>query len=349
MNGRKPHIPESMLTQWQRAVDVAARTIEVPACLVMRTEPPHHAVLVSSKSPGNPYRTGEAFELNSKLYCYMVLQDRRELLVRDAHSDPCWDDNQDLEHGMSFYIGYPLAWPDGALFGTICVLDLQENERAIRRRELLLEFGRLIEADLALLSEVAERRRLERELQASLEELEARVASRTAALTQANASLRAEIRSRKKVETAVRRRECQLQEANTALRVLLANVGSSRHDLEQQMRAHIRDLVLPHLAKLGTRIGEHHPGRCHLDLAEVNLEKITSPLAGKLLDVFARLTPTEIEVAQLVMQGRTTKAIAKALLRETSTIDFHRNNIRKKLGVEGRERTLRTHLLALQK
>ena len=46
------------------------------------------------------------------------------------------------------------------------------------------------------------------------------------------------------------------------------------------------------------------------------------------------------------MMGRTTKEIAATLGRETSTIDFHRNNIRQKLGLSRRE-NLRQHLIAL--
>ena len=49
----------------------------------------------------------------------------------------------------------------------------------------------------------------------------------------------------------------------------------------------------------------------------------------------------------MVMFGKTTKDIAKALSRETSTIDFHRNNIRRKLGLEGRDQNLRSHLLSI--
>ena len=85
----------------------------------------------------------------------------------------------------------------------------------------------------------------------------------------------------------------------------------------------------------------------YLELAEKNLNEITSSLSDKLTDAFAIMTPTEIEIAQMVMFGKTTKDIAKALSRETSTIDFHRNNIRRKLGLEGRSQNLRSHLLSI--
>lgn len=346
MSVRKPDIPEALIAKWQHVVDLTANIAHVPSSLVMRTEPPDHSVLVSSSGDGNPYRVGQSFMLDDKLYCHAVLRNRDELLVRDAHADPDWRDNQDLEHGMSFYIGYPLVWPDGTLFGTICVLDQRHNRTAVLHRELLQEFRRLIEGDLALLIEVARRERLEGELHDSLEELERRVAKRTRELTELNEGLQQEILRRNTVERALLQRERELEEANTALRVLLSNVESSRAEFEEQVLRQIKGLILPHMAKLRQTVGDQEPDRSYVELVEANLQKITSSFADKLVSAFEGLTPTEIEIAQMVMNGQTTKDIAKALSRATSTIDFHRNNIRRKLGLDARV-NLRSHLLSL--
>jgi len=131
-----PPIPEATLAKWQRIVNLVATMVEVPASLVMKTDMPDHGVLLASEAEGNPYKVGQNFVLNEKLYCHAVLQTKDELVVRDALNDPAWDDNQDLELDMSFYIGYPLCWPDGSLFGTVCVLDRQDNEHAWRFRQL---------------------------------------------------------------------------------------------------------------------------------------------------------------------------------------------------------------------
>lgn len=348
MREGKPDIPDTMLAEWQHVVNLAAEIVDVPASLVMKTDPPEHAVLVSSATRGNPYEVGRSFELACNLYCYAVLQSRDELVVRDAHADPDWCDNQDLEHGMSFYIGYPLVWPDGTLFGTICVLDNRDNEKARACRQLLKEFRRVIETDLALLMEVARRERAEHRLKKTLEELESRVVARTRDLSQANEGLWQEIRFRRRAEAALLEREHELEEANTALRVLLSNLETSRQEFEIQILRQIKGLIQPHIAKLRQTLGDRQPDRSYLDLVDANLQKITSSFANRLVAAFEGLTPTEAEIAQMVMNGQTTKDIARTLSREPSTVDFHRNNIRRKLGIDGRRVNLRSYLLSLQ-
>jgi DNA-binding CsgD family transcriptional regulator len=56
------------------------------------------------------------------------------------------------------------------------------------------------------------------------------------------------------------------------------------------------------------------------------------------------LTPTEVEVASLIKEGKATKEIAKIMGSATSSIDTHRNNIRKKLGINKENVNLRSYL-----
>lgn len=332
MSKAKPPIPSDVAAKWQRIVDILADVMTVPAALVMRAAPPHHLVMVTAAGAGNPYETGMAFTLHTGLYCDVVMDDQRELLVRNAHIEPEWCSNPDLKHGMSFYFGCPLNWPDGEIFGTICVLDTQPQNTVERYRNLLPEFARVIDSDLKLLVEIAEREQLGKELQESNAELERRVAARTSDLTRANAELR--------------EREAEIQEINTALRVLLNRLEKSRSEVEEQIFRNMNDLVIPLVEKIRAH-SRTTELQTHVVLLESNIRKITSSLSSRLSTRFAGLTPTEIEVAMLVMQGLNTKEIAHAISRATSTVDFHRNNIRKKLGIEHRNQSLRNYLCSL--
>jgi DNA-binding NarL/FixJ family response regulator len=57
----------------------------------------------------------------------------------------------------------------------------------------------------------------------------------------------------------------------------------------------------------------------------------------------------EIEVANLITEGKSTKEIAKLLNSTDRAIKFHRANIRRKLGLKKTSKNLATYLLSLSK
>jgi len=144
----KPTIPGEKLDRWQRVADLMAKLVDVPAGLIMRVDPPEIEVFVSSATPGNPYEARERAKLATGLYCETVMASRNPLLVPDAHKDPEWTENPDVELGMISYLGFPLIWPDGAVFGTVCVLDNKANEYSSVHQSLIQEIAGLIETDL---------------------------------------------------------------------------------------------------------------------------------------------------------------------------------------------------------
>ena len=160
-SSQKPNVPEDMRARWQRVADLMAKTVGVPAGLIMRVDPPCIEVFVSSATSGNPYTAGHGEELGTGLYCERVMVQRCLLHVPDARRDPEWDHNPDIELGMVCYLGYPIEWPDGEVFGTICVLDARENPNVGTHQELMAEFQQVIEGDLHLLIELEQRKRTE--------------------------------------------------------------------------------------------------------------------------------------------------------------------------------------------
>jgi len=159
---KKPNIPDEVTVKWQGIVDLMAKTVGVSAGLIMKVDPPQIEVFISSATEGNPYKHGERADLNTGLYCETVMKQRSPLLVPDALHDPQWDHNPDIELGMIYYLGYPLVWPDGEIFGTICVLDNKDNPHASTYEDLFSEFQHIIEGDLRIMFEAAEREQLVR-------------------------------------------------------------------------------------------------------------------------------------------------------------------------------------------
>ncbi len=306
-------------------MDIIAQLLEVPACLIMKRAPPTHDVFVFSDGEDNPYGTESKFKLNSGLYCDAVMKGQSGLTVLDATSDPSWHNNPDLDYGMSFYIGFPLLWPDDTVFGTICVLDKTENNKATSFINLLEEFKFVIENELNLLIEINVREKSEQELCRVRDELEVRVVNRTNKLAKANQDL---------------------LETNTALKVLIQNFEESKSEFESQIISNVRKTILPYIDKMKSRMTDER-GDAYLSILETNLAELTNTVSNKLTDKMVLLTPKETEIVKLIQQGKTTKEIARILTTATSTVDFHRNNIRKKLGIKKGGVNLGTYLWSM--
>ena len=171
--------------------------------------------------------------------------------------------------------------------------------------------------------------------------------------TRRSVSSHADITELKRQEKALIRREGEIQaksrnleEMNTALKVLLKQREQDRHDMEEKVLANIKHLVIPYLGKLKTgRLGEQE--RSCVKILESNLLSIISPFSQRLSSKVLNLTPKELQVANLVKEGRTSKEIGELLDVSPATVALYRNRIRKKLAVTGKKVNLRTYLASL--
>ncbi|MFZ7125627.1 MAG: LuxR C-terminal-related transcriptional regulator [Desulfobacterales bacterium] len=205
-----------------------------------------------------------------------------------------------------------------------------------------------------VLQDITERRNASEELHRALSEVEQRVLDRTSELTRSNRELEREVAVRKKAEKALRQKAMELrdqtihlQEANVALKILLKQRDADKMELEEKVLFNVNKLILPYLKKMKRRQMDAKQ-KAYADILESNLNEIVSPLARTISSKLLRLSPTELEVVNLVHQGQTTKQIAESMNLAPSTIDFHRNNIREKLGIKNKGIGLQTYLSSLQ-
>jgi PAS domain S-box-containing protein len=139
----------------------------------------------------------------------------------------------------------------------------------------------------------------------------------------------------------------ELQELNTALKVLLQKRDEDRKNLEERLLSNVKELALPYLQKMKAKIKDDRLNS-YLNILESNLNNIISPFSQKLSAKYLNLTPAEIEIADLVKHGKSTKEIANLLNISGKTVETHRVNIRKKLGITNKKANLRTYLLSIQ-
>ena len=184
------------------------------------------------------------------------------------------------------------------------------------------------------------RRQAEKELHEAYKNLEIKVRERTAAL-------QTEVEERRRVEEQLRLKSEKIEQTNVALKVLLAQVEEGKKELEAQILSNIRELVLPYVDKLKNHLSSRH-GISALEVIESNLNQIASPFLRNLKLSHYKLTPREIEIAALVLEGKSIKEIAELLSITTRTVEFYRNSLREKLGLKNKKVNLRSHLLTIQ-
>jgi GAF domain len=138
-------VPSEIVRKWQEFVNLLAEIMHVPSASIMRVDPPLIKVFVSSTSKGNLCGPGA---LDTGPYCETVMKTGQPLLVPDARENEAWKANPHVRLGMISYLGFPIAWPDVRLFGTICVRDNKRNEYSEAYLKLLLHFRDILQADL---------------------------------------------------------------------------------------------------------------------------------------------------------------------------------------------------------
>ena len=155
------------------------------------------------------------------------------------------------------------------------------------------------------------------------------------------------MRSRDELEQKVLERTANIEEVNTALRVLLKRREEDKTALEDKVLINVGRLITPNLQKLKEG-GLDERQKLYLDLLETNLRDIISPFMQALSLKHLQLTPMEIEVANFIKNGRNSKQIAEILDVSRKTVEFHRDNIRRKAEIKNKKINLRTYLMSLQ-
>jgi len=106
----------------------------------------------------------------------------------------------------------------------------------------------------------------------------------------------------------------------------------------------VNELIMPYIEKIKGG-GLDAKGLTYLSVIEMNLKDLFSPFLHTMSSRGLNLTPKEIEVINLIKAGKSTKEIAMVLNISKKAVDYHRDNIRKKLNLKDRKTNLKSYLL----
>jgi DNA-binding CsgD family transcriptional regulator len=135
-----------------------------------------------------------------------------------------------------------------------------------------------------------------------------------------------------------------LEKRSTAISQLLAQRKSEREQLEETITQNFEKFIKPSLNYLKTKSDVNE-----VNLVETLIEEIVYPITKKRSSILDKLTVREMQIASLIKEGKSSEEIAKILVVSKKTVDFHRANIRKKLGLKtktGERINLVTYLIS---
>lgn len=138
----------------------------------------------------------------------------------------------------------------------------------------------------------------------------------------------------------------ELEEAKNALRVIFRSRREDQEYLEARLQKNINEFVIPYIMKL-EKYNMDERNKNYLTILKSNLQDIVSPFLHNICTWYKDLTPTEIAVVVMVRNGMKSKNIAELIGVSVGTVDTHRNNIRKKLGLKKGKVNLRSYLLSI--
>jgi len=137
----------------------------------------------------------------------------------------------------------------------------------------------------------------------------------------------------------LRKRVALLEHQNELLRNLLEEEKRKRSFCEDQ----VKNFILPNLKELETLIKDLPEAR-YFSFLSFWFQSLCSSSLPSAYQELSSLTPRELEVAMLIKEGKSSKEIAETLSISRKAVQFHRQNLRRKLGIARSQVNLTTYL-----
>ncbi|MGH1374363.1 MAG: GGDEF domain-containing protein [Cellvibrionaceae bacterium] len=138
--------------KWQKTVNLLAEFFAARAAFLVQHTHLGYQVTVASQQSSNPYAAGLVIEPSANIFCRKIVETGELLYVGHAQADPYWDSNPEVhDDGFSSYLGVPVHWPNGTIYGTFCVMDYRQTDYQDTYLKLIVQLRDILEADLELI------------------------------------------------------------------------------------------------------------------------------------------------------------------------------------------------------
>jgi len=144
----QPH-GEIDLASWQEVVNLMASIYNASSGDIVQLRDDTFNVVATSNNPDNFLAANSNWPWDTNSFCRKMIETGDPLYVADAENSDTWKTAPPVCEGpVRSYLGYPLYWPNGDVFGSICVIDTKPTAYSNDFVTLLGQLKKLIEANL---------------------------------------------------------------------------------------------------------------------------------------------------------------------------------------------------------
>lgn len=137
------------LESWQDVVNMMASIYNAASADIVQLRDEQFNVVASSNNADNFLSVDYSWPWNMQSFCRRMVEIKDALYVSNAKQSAEWCDTPPVAEGpVRSYLGFPLYWPNGEVFGSICVIDTKPTNYPENFVTLLSQLKKLIEANL---------------------------------------------------------------------------------------------------------------------------------------------------------------------------------------------------------
>ncbi|CAM3802173.1 putative bifunctional diguanylate cyclase/phosphodiesterase [Vibrio aquimaris] len=187
-------IPEDISSSWQNNINLIAEIMSIPTALIVDTQKDKARAVKSNKNAWSSYNISKSRAKNKDLCCW--IEDEHIMLAEQDKLTPGSDTFLSHESWSDSCQGLLIKWPNGNVFGTICIWGKDVYSPKFCYQELISSFRNSIELQLSILYQ-------KEKLKNTNIELRNKVVARNHDMDMVNGYLEQEIKKRQRAEEII--------------------------------------------------------------------------------------------------------------------------------------------------
>ena len=142
--------PENLdFEKWQKLTNMMAKLYNASSGVIVQLRDDVFNVASTSENSDNFLNSKSQWPWDMKSFCRRLVETGDKLYVNDAENSEQWSDAPPVCDGpVRSYLGYPIYWPDGSIFGSFCVIDTKATDYQDSLIEILEQLKLIVESDL---------------------------------------------------------------------------------------------------------------------------------------------------------------------------------------------------------